>query len=194
MTPIVILAAGSSSRMGKPKQNLVFEGQTLLQRMIKMASAASNKVLVILGANFNDIEITINKTDAEIINNADWMLGMGSSIKQAINYIEQNYPDADAVLFVVCDQPFVSTELLQKLIRKADAVEPGIIACNYNNILGVPALFKKSYFPQLLKLNSKEGAKNIIEQHLQDVYNIPFPLGSIDIDDEEDFNHLLGLG
>jgi molybdenum cofactor cytidylyltransferase len=191
MIPIVILAAGSSSRLGKPKQNLVFKGQTLLQRMISSASAVSDEVLVILGANFNEIETTIIDADAKIMYNPDWALGMSSSIKQATSYIEQNFPEADAVLFAVCDQPYVNTELLQQLIEIAGSVKQGIIACSYNDTIGVPAVFKKIYFPELFKLNGNEGAKKIIGQHLQDVYTIFFPLGSTDIDTEEDFNRLL---
>ena len=191
MIPIVILAAGPSIRMGKPKQNLFFDGQTLLGRMIRSAKSVSDKVFVVLGANFEAIEETVRDLNAEILYNKDWAPGMSSSIKLAVSRIQMKYPNADAVIFAVCDQPFVSAELLQMMIGAANTVEPGIIACSYNNTAGVPALFKKIYFPDLLKLNGKEGAKKIIEQHLQDVYSIPFPPGGIDIDTEEDFNQLL---
>lgn len=190
MIPIVILAAGPSSRMGKPKQNLLFKGQTLLNGMIWSAASVSDKVIVVLGANFDAVEETVKDTDAGILHNKDWAMGMSSSIKQAVSHIGLKYANADAALFTVCDQPFVNAELLQKMIAVADTVEQGIIASSYNNTSGVPALFKKAYFSQLLKLNGKEGAKKIIAQSSQDVYSIPFPLGAIDIDTEEDFNHL----
>ena len=191
MIPIVILAAGSSSRMGTPKQNLAFDGQTLLQRVIQAAKGASNNVIVVLGANSEVIETTIKDTLTEILYNNDWALGMSSSIKQAISHIQLNYTNADAVAFVVCDQPYVNSGLLKELIKTAGTTGHRIVACSYNGTVGVPALFKKQYFPQLLKLNGKEGAKKVMEQHLQDVRSIPFPLGGVDIDTEEDFNHLL---
>lgn len=191
MIPIVILAAGPSSRMGKPKQNLLFKGQTLLNGMIWSAASVSDKVIVVLGANFDAIETTVKNTDAGILHNKDWAVGMSSSIKLAVSHIRLKYANADAVVFMVCDQPFVNAELLQKMIAVADTVEQGIIASSYNSTVGVPALFKKTYFPQLLTLNGKEGAKKIIAQNSQDVYSIHFTLGAIDIDTEEDFNHLL---
>jgi len=191
MVPIVILAAGSSSRLGKPKQNLVYNGQTLLQSIIRSACAASGKVMVVLGANFKDIEPTINDTDAEVIYNPDWALGMSSSIKQALHHIKLNYPAANSIVFTVCDQPYVNTALLKQLIETAGKVEQGIIACGYNDTTGVPALFKKPYFGELLQLNGQEGARKVIALHSQDVYTIPFALGKIDIDLEEDFNRLL---
>jgi molybdenum cofactor cytidylyltransferase len=191
MIPIVILAAGASSRLGKPKQNLVFKGQTLLQRMIVSASAVSGQVIVVLGANLNEIDSTNFDVATEILYNEDWALGMGSSIRQATSHVEQKYPHANAMLVTVCDQPYVDTALLQQLFETAGFVKHDIVACSYKGTVGVPAVFKKICFPELLKLNGKEGAKKIMEQRLQNVYQIPFPLGSVDIDTEEDFNNLL---
>ncbi|MBD1387552.1 nucleotidyltransferase family protein [Mucilaginibacter rigui] len=190
MTPIVILAAGSSSRMGTPKQNLYIGRHTLLQRMVQAATAASDSVLVILGANFDALAATINDTNAGILYNKDWALGMGSSIKLAVSHIQLKHTNTDTIVFMVCDQPYVNAELLKKLIITAGKVKEEIIACSYNGIMGVPVVFKKRYFSELLTLNGKEGAKKILEQHMEDVYTVPFPLGSVDIDTEEDYNNL----
>jgi molybdenum cofactor cytidylyltransferase len=193
MIPIVILAAGASTRLGKPKQNLVLKDQTLLQRMIRSANAASDHVLVVLGANFDQIAITISDTSAKVIYNQDWALGMSSSIQRAMSYIQLNHPESDAVMFTVCDQPFVTTDLLLRLVAIANKSTQGIIACSYHNTIGVPAIFKSAYFPQLQLLNHKQGAKMVLEQHSQDVYSVPFPLGAVDIDTVEDYNHLLAI-
>lgn len=190
MTAIVILAAGSSSRIGTPKQNLLFDGQTLLQRIIQAANDASDKVLVILGANSDAIEGTIKGLNTEILYNKDWAIGMSASVKQAVLHIQAKYTQADAVMFVVCDQPYVTAGLLKELIITAGKVKQGIIACSYNDTVGVPALFKKEYFVQLLKLNGKDGAKKIMQKHFRDVFSISFPLGSIDIDTKEAYNQL----
>ncbi|MES2268434.1 MAG: nucleotidyltransferase family protein [Bacteroidota bacterium] len=191
MIPIVILAAGSSSRMGKPKQNLLYKGQTLLEKIIRSSEAASDNVIIVLGANYDVIKATIKDTHSEILYNNDWELGMSSSIKLAVSHIKQKYTDEEGVIFAVCDQPYVTSALLTQIIETADKVKQGVIACSYNGTVGVPALFKKAYYSNLLKLSGQEGAKKIIEQHPQDVFSIPFRLGSADIDTEEDFNNLL---
>jgi molybdenum cofactor cytidylyltransferase len=191
MTAIIILAAGSSSRMGQPKQNLIYGGKTLLNRMITCAKLASNSVILVLGAHSDQIEATISDSQIDIIYNNYWSLGMSSSIKMALSHTQLKYPDVESVLFVVCDQPFVSTEILKQLINTAKNSDKAIIACSYNNTIGVPALFEKKYFPAILSLKGQEGAKIIVEQHMDDVFSVSFSLGSIDIDTEEDFKRLV---
>jgi len=190
MTTIVILAAGSSSRMGQPKQNLVYEDKTLLQRIAEQAKLVTDHVLVILGAGKEVIIPTLQHLEEVItIDNAQWVEGTGSSIRLAIEYLlTQN--NADQVLFTLCDQPYVNAELLKNLITTAEISGHGIIACHYSNTIGVPALFNKKYFPALLELQGQEGAKKLFEQYADDVQTIPFPQGAIDIDTEEDFRKL----
>ncbi|RYU92511.1 nucleotidyltransferase family protein [Mucilaginibacter terrigena] len=187
MTSIVILAAGSSSRFGSPKQNLVFDGQTLLQRAIKNALAVTEIVIVVLGANREDIEYTIKDHPVNILYNPNWPEGMATSISLAIETIQRDYLGVTSAIFMLCDQPFADGVLLNELVKAAGSSDKGIIASEYNNTLGVPALFKQGYFPYLMALKGKEGAKKLLGLHADDVQSVPFALGGVDIDTMEDW-------
>ncbi|MDB5061265.1 MAG: nucleotidyltransferase family protein [Mucilaginibacter sp.] len=191
MTAIIILAAGPSSRFGSPKQNVNYKGETLLQLAIKNALAVSETILVVLGANRELIEFSIKDKPVDILYNSDWVEGMASSISLAANKLQSDYLQITSALFMLCDQPYADKAILQQLIDAALNSEKGIIASAYNDTLGAPVLFKSKYFPYLLALKGKEGAKKLIMQHADDVQPIPFPLGSVDIDTVEDYEGLI---
>src|ERR1035437_6793844 len=110
MPGIIILAAGSSGRLGSPKQNLIYKGQTLLQGAIETAVAsACEPVIIVLGANENVIRQSIEGSNATIVYNADWQEGMASSIRVGITALKKINPESDAVILMLCDQPFVDT-------------------------------------------------------------------------------------
>ena len=189
MTGIIILAAGSSSRLGKPKQNLVFKGKTLLQRAIETAIASvCEPVIVVLGANADVIESAIKNYDINIIHNPDWAEGMSSSIRAGISALLKIEPNIQSVILMLCDQPFTNTYLLNHLIMANE--ESGIAVCTYNNTIGPPVLFDAVYFNELLLLKGAEGAKKVIHKYPDKVVEIVFPHGSIDIDTMEDFEKL----
>ena len=190
MIGLIILAAGSSSRLGKPKQNLVFQGDTLLQRTIKAALAADcQQVTVVLGANASAIEHTMTPGSVQIIHNADWEEGMSSSIRHGLAALLKVDPQLQAVILMLCDQPFADTSIINQLIQ-ASANNKSIIASAYNGTIGPPALFNKSHFNELLALQGNEGAKKLLLQYADEVYKVPFPLGMIDIDTIGDYERL----
>jgi molybdenum cofactor cytidylyltransferase len=191
MTGIIILAAGSSSRLGTPKQNLMYNGQTLLQRSIETAVASVGKpVIVVLGANEVVIRPTIEKSSAIIIQNADWEEGMASSIRLGIREIQHVEPGITAVILMLCDQPFANVTILNSLVEAKTTRAAGIVACTYNNTFGAPVLFDAIHFEDLLSLKGQEGAKKLLMKYNDKVISVPFPLGSVDIDTIEDYEKL----
>ena len=189
MTGIIILAAGPSSRLGRPKQNLVYKGETLLQRAVNLACAPSSAlVIVVLGANEEEVAPTIENKKVTIVKNLDWREGMASSIRAGITMIQDITPEITSVILMLCDQPFVDTALIDQLIQKKQA--KGIVACAYNDAIGPPVLFDKKYFDELLLLKGQEGAKKLLLKLPDDVETIPFPLGSVDIDTMGDYEKL----
>ena len=192
MTGLIILAAGSSSRLGSPKQNLVYRGQTLLQRAIQTAltSVCHEKVVVVLGANEGEIRPSISDELVYITYNPHWQEGMSSSIRLGITELLRIEPNIKAAILMLCDQPFVDPLLIYQLTEKKADSFSSIIACTYRDTLGVPVLFDASYFPRLLMLQGKEGAKTLIRDFPNDVATIAFPLGAIDIDTIEDYERL----
>src|SRR6185312_8828069 len=136
MTGIIILAAGESARLGQPKQNLIFRDKTLLQRAIETALVSVCKpVIVVLGANEEVIRPTISQYPVNIIHNANWADGMASSIRTGIAELK-NHPEITSAIFMVCDQPFVSTDLINKLVEAGS--QNNMAACKYNDAVGVP--------------------------------------------------------
>ncbi|GEO04891.1 hypothetical protein AAE02nite_25550 [Adhaeribacter aerolatus] len=188
---LILLAAGSSSRLGEPKQNLLYEGQPLLQRAIQTALASScEQVLVLLGSNAEAFQASLNDLPVQTIFNPDWQEGMASSIRQGILALNDLAPDIDGAIIMVCDQPFVTTALLNDMVEQKRLHGHGIIACSYQDTLGTPALFDKQFFPELLALQIQEGAKKLLFRHAEVVTPIDFPLGTFDIDTPQDYEAL----
>lgn len=191
-TGIVILAAGNSSRLGRPKQLLKYKTSTLLKNTISEALKVENTfVMVITGANHEIIKKELNSFEITIVLNPDWESGMSSSITKGLNEIIHLNPDCEECIFAVCDQPFVTTSIFENLISKHCNTQKGIVASAYSDILGTPVLFYKKYFKELLKLKGQEGAKKLIKKYNNDVVSVPFEKGHIDIDTEEDYDKLI---
>jgi molybdenum cofactor cytidylyltransferase len=191
MTGIIILAAGSSSRMGSPKQQLVFQQETLLQHAIKAATGIQDAVvIVVVGANQEVITPGINEETILVVNNLNWEEGMASSIKKGIESLEV-YSEVDSALLMLCDQPFVTSALLQQMIQLKTESDSPIVACAYRETIGAPVLFDISQFPELSTLQGQEGAKKVIFKHQDKVQVLPFENGGIDIDTPEDYQRLI---
>src|ERR1700754_68094 len=166
MISLIILAAGESSRMGQPKQNLVFNGKTLLQRAVETGQESKwENIIVVLGANSSEITPIAGTIT---LYNQDWAEGMASSIRRAIVEVNNDL-SVDKVIIMLCDQPFVSATLLNAMIDKQSETGKPIVACTYNHTIGVPVLFKRDFFSELLLLQGDEGAKKILKNHADDM-------------------------
>lgn len=188
---IVVLAAGASIRLGKPKQLLQFNEKSLLGHVADAAvNSNANNVIVVLGANADMIAKEIDKIKFHVIVNAEWEEGMASSVRIGLKTLQKLSPSVDAVIFMVCDQPFVTSSVLNDLINTQNATGKAIVTCNYGETIGPPALFHKSLFPELMQLRGDAGARKIIQQHGDDVATVLFTKGKIDIDTKEDYEAL----
>ena len=192
LTGIVVLAAGSSSRLGQPKQLLLYKNTSLLKNTIFQASKVPNTtIIVVTGSNHELIEKEITDPEIKTIFNSDWELGMSSSIATGLKELLRLNPDIQKCIFTVCDQPFITTIVFENLIKEHQKAAKGIAASEYAATLGTPVLFHKKYFTELLQLKGQEGAKKIISRFLDDTITVPFEKGNIDIDTIEDYNELI---
>jgi molybdenum cofactor cytidylyltransferase len=188
---IIILAAGKSARLGTAKQLLNYRGKNLLQHSIDVAlSSLAEQVLVVLGSEKEIIEQELDQSKIEVIANPLWENGMASSINYGLKGLKKILPKADAAIFMVCDQPFVDANLLNKLIEKHIETQKYIIASKYAETLGTPTLFHKSFFGELSSLEGDIGAKSLIKKYSNLSESINFDLGSIDIDTRENYLNL----
>ncbi|MEP2670327.1 MAG: nucleotidyltransferase family protein [Cyclobacteriaceae bacterium] len=187
--PILLLAAGSSSRMGQSKQLLLIHGKPLLQQTAEeLVAANTGDVIVVLGAQAEAHKKVIASTVLHIIENDQWQNGMGSSIKLGLQFIEDQIPEAQAVIISVCDQPHLNKSHIQEIATTYLNSKSPIIASAYNKTAGVPVLFDRSHFMALSQIEDKEGAKKVIQQNINLVKTVSFPLGVIDLDTKEDYD------
>lgn len=187
-TAVMILAAGASRRLGRPKQQLIFENQTLLNRIIHTAiSLQSGPVLVVHG----DDTILPQDIAIEPVLNRQWQEGMATSIHAGINALDAKYPMLETVIITVCDQPFITIELLREMIALQQQTSLPIIASVYGETIGTPVMFHKSVFKELLTLSGDKGARQLLKKDSDRVGLVNFPLGKIDIDTEEDYEGLI---
>jgi molybdenum cofactor cytidylyltransferase len=180
---ILILAAGGSSRMGKPKQLLPFGDDTLLTHAIRTAQKVDGTdFFVVIGAESETIEKSLNKLQVRTVVNSNWQEGIGSSIAIGIRKIGASaYRGA---LILLADQPAVDEAHLTKLLQAFDDNPTRIIATAYPKNVGAPALFGHEHFHALMELSGDQGAQKILKQ--KDPIVIEPPSYFDDIDTPED--------
>ncbi len=189
---IILLAAGSSHRLGTPKQLLPFKGVTLLQHAVSVAFAANAETtLVVLGANASRIKEEISEMPVDIVINKQYEEGMASSIKAGIQCMLKKYPHLNGLIMMVCDQPYVTPQHLRNLVDRQISSGAAIVASFYGNRKGVPAPFHQDLFHELLQLEGDTGARKKNEKHQHESASVAFPFGKTDIDTMEAYEALI---
>jgi molybdenum cofactor cytidylyltransferase len=181
---IIILAAGASTRLGAPKQLLHYNGMTLLRRTVEtVLLSEAESVHVVFGCEAEKMKLEIENVLVDVVINPNWQRGMSTSIRSGIQSLETNI---DAAIIVLCDQPKLSTDILNTLIDTYTSTRTPIVTCKYAGTVGVPALFDRRIFPELLSLEGDYGAKKIIERYAKERIEIDFLGGEMDIDSMTD--------
>ncbi len=184
----IILAAGASRRMGQLKQLLEWQNQSLLEHAIQnVQSLLKERVIVVLGAHAESIQTAINLDSVTVIVNSDWQEGIASSIRAGVQALPMS---ASAVLILLCDQPLIGSTLIQTLLTGWQNEPTRMVACQYGNSVGVPALFPAEFFRRLLQLKGDQGAKHLLMEFGDRLLKMPLPEAELDIDTTGDFNHL----
>lgn len=165
----IVLAAGASKRLGRPKQLVHFEGEPLVVRASRSALRVSQTVVVIAS---DAVRNALNGLDVTIVENTQANEGMASSIRCGVAATNGD------VLIMLCDQPQVTSEHLRALVN----AHAPIAASGYSGISGVPAFFAAKYRDELLALRGDAGARSIIDAHRHEVVTIPFEAAAFDVD------------
>ncbi|MGA8742018.1 MAG: nucleotidyltransferase family protein [Terracidiphilus sp.] len=188
----IIVAAGSSSRLGQPKQLVRIGEESMLQHAMRCAQeAGASPVFVVLGAHRELIQNAIDFGAANVVVNDDWEEGIASSIRAGVKTVQAEAPTAEGVLLMSCDQPRVTAMHLHRLIQMSYAQwEPTAIASTYEGTRGIPAIFPRQAFGNLLALRGDTGARVLLAQPPWHVISIPLDGGDIDIDRPEDLSQL----
>ncbi len=189
---LIILAAGASTRMGTPKQLLDYQGRSFIRRIAEAAIASfCQPIIIVLGAYAERIQPELSQLPIQVVKNQHWREGMSSSIQVGLQALLTGNPHLEAIAIALCDQPFVSSQTLNRLVEAYRSTGQPIIASEYAGTLGVPVLFNSTLFPKLMALKTTEGAKKLIHEHYPEVLKIPFSAGAIDIDTPQDYEQLI---
>ncbi|NHF59890.1 nucleotidyltransferase family protein [Flavobacteriaceae bacterium TP-CH-4] len=188
---LVILAAGASTRMGRPKQLLPWGQDNLLRHAIKQAHGTGLKqILVVLGANAQVIKKNLGPHFVDTVTNPDWEEGLGSSLSYGIQQLLASQQSFKGVLIMLADQPLVDKDYLNELITAFETREKGIVVTSYGQRVGVPAVFHSRYFERLKALNKDFGAKEIIQRHKNDMFVVDPKGKAVDVDTRDVYERL----
>jgi CTP:molybdopterin cytidylyltransferase MocA len=190
--PAIVLAAGASRRLGQPKQLLKLDGETLIERAIRLANeAGAAPVIAVLGAHFEIICASIALNDLILSINDRWGRGIASSIHTGLKTLDAVAKDASGVLIMSCDQPRLTAAHLRGLIEAFGAQkQPGIAASAYAGVCGIPAVFPRCVFAELLALRGDKGARALLAKPPCPVMALAFEGGEVDIDEPGDLAQL----
>lgn len=187
----VVLAAGGSTRMGRPKLLLPWRGEALIRWPVKTAlEAALSPVLVVTGAMTDEIERSLSGLDVRIVHNPDWDQGQSTSVRCGI----RSLPDTtEAVIFLLGDQPQVPVSFIQKMITAYRSNEQPIpiFVSAYQGKRGNPVLFDRSFFQELMTLQGDAGGRLIFSKHPLNFIPVEDPDMLFDIDSPDDYDNLV---
>lgn len=211
----ILLAAGGSTRLGRPKQLLAYRGRTLLRHAAEQALASrARPLVVVLGADearcqrelagLAATEETATEraateaaakdvaaTAVVIARNPDWAVGMGSSIHAGLAALIARAPEVRGAIILLCDQPLVTAEVLDRLIARHAEAPDATIAAHYAGEPGVPALFPRARFDDLARLDGAGGAKRLLRATgATPLITVPCPEAAIDVDTLADYEAL----
>lgn len=191
---IVILAAGMSRRLGRPKQVLPLAGEPIVAHVGKAARASSaSRVMAVIGGARHQTMGALDGIVDELVINDSYSLGQGTSIAAAIRHLQATQHilgPCEAVVFLLADQPGIQTATIDAVI---DAWRNGgrIVTAEYRDQPGHPVLFEQTYWPDLARLDGDLGGRIIISKHPHDVVRVPLDSDSpMDVDTEADWRKL----
>ena len=185
----LVLAAGGSVRLGRPKQLLRYGDSTLLDHTLDTARASGfDQLLCVLGGDSAAIRETVDLSGVEVVENDEFATGCSSSIAAALGAVD---PGADALVLLLGDQPGVTRETVAELM--AGRGDAPLAACDYEDGRGHPLAFARSTFPDLAALHGDKGVWKLLDRRAQDVVGVPVA-GRIpqDVDTWDDYRALLG--
>ena len=172
MISAVVLSAGESSRMGRPKALLSIDGQTFIDKIVwvlKQTSVA--KVIVVLGHNADEMRRRIEHLPVEILINPEYKLGQLSSLQVAVRLLQRD-ADCDGMLVHLVDHPYIDAKLVESMIERFHAGGKLIVVPRYGGKRGHPVIFSRKLFGELLAAPMDQGAKAVVNAHRDDTLEI----------------------
>lgn len=193
MVSAILLAAGESQRMGRPKQLLPFGSSTILGKTIdNLLSSRADEVIVVLGTRAGAMKQVIAGRQVKVVVNPDYRKGMSASLIAGLERVDSK---AQWVMVALADQPLIDKDTYNRLIEGALGCDMGIILPTYRSKRGNPVIFSIKYKDELLGLEGDVGGREILRKHPDDILEVA--VGSegvtIDINNLDDYYSCLNL-
>jgi molybdenum cofactor cytidylyltransferase len=179
-----VLAAGPATRFGSPKQLVRLGGSLLVHAAAaRAATVAGQSVTIVIGAHARDVAPALRQSAASVVVNRDWEEGLASSIRTAVRTAP---PRCDGLLLVLCDQPAITGDDLKRLYTAWRRHPVLIAAALYAGAPGLPALFPRWAFSDLMELRGDRDVRLILRRNIDQVIRVPMPIARMDLDTPED--------
>ncbi len=183
----VLLAAGGSSRLGRSKQLLSYRRQTLVRRAARILVGLTPYVVVVTGANADEVARELEDLPVRMQDNTDWREGMGSSIARGV----QAQPEGvHGVLLLLCDQYRINLADLERLAGEWSTMPDRIVAARWGRAFGPPVIFPRPLFSRLEKLSGDLGARQLLVEQRSRVRFMDLEQAAYDVDDPEDLEKM----
>jgi molybdenum cofactor cytidylyltransferase len=184
----LVLGAGGSTRLGRPKQLLPYGGRPLLEHTLATArDCGFDQIVVPIGGAADDVRKRVDFTGADVVVNYAYGEGCSSSIAAALDAVNQR---CDVLVLLLGDQPGVTPDMVRALLdARGDAP---LAVCRYDDGRGHPIAFARSVFPQLADLHGDKGVWRLLDELAGDVVDVPIA-GNVplDVDTPEDYQAVL---
>jgi len=172
MIVAVILSAGESSRMGRPKALLPIDGQTFIERIVAaLKQGGLDRILVVLGFNAEELRRQISHLPVEILVNPEHKLGQLSSLQVAVRHL-QAAQDCDGVMIHLVDHPYIDPKLVRLMLQRFDGTKFSIVVPRHQGKRGHPVIFSRALFDELLGAPLDQGAKAVVNAHRRETLEI----------------------
>jgi molybdenum cofactor cytidylyltransferase len=191
MIVAVVLSAGESSRMGRPKALLPIGNQNFIERIVAaLKQSKAGRILVVLGHNADEMRQQIEHLGIDIVINPQYKKGQLSSLQSAIRSIEKD-DDCDGLLVHLVDHPYIDARLVDLMIQRFYKTKKLIVVPRHHGKRGHPVIFSRELFGELLTAPIDEGAKAVVNAHRQETLEIEWQDEGItvDIDTPELYRH-----
>jgi molybdenum cofactor cytidylyltransferase len=185
----IVLAAGSSSRMGSPKQLLRLDGKSLVGRAVQAAlGGGCDPVVVVTGAHADSVAAELADLPVRISPNPSWPAGIGTSIRAGLAALLEKQPAVDGATILVCDQCRLDADVVRGLLSAWSAAGKPMAACSYAGTLGPPCCFGRTMFESLRQIADADGAKTLLLADPGMVQVLAWPAGAQDVDTPQDWH------
>jgi molybdenum cofactor cytidylyltransferase len=182
----VVLAAGSSTRMGRNKLLLDLGGETMVRRAVRAAVGAGvDQVVVVLGHDEPRVRAELAGLPCTPVVNPDHAQGAGTSVRTGVRHVAA---DADAIVVVLADMPFVTAEMIATLVARYRETAAPLVASHYGEVQAPPTLYDRALFEELLSIPGERCAKQVVRRHEREAAVVAWPETALrDVDVPADY-------